>query len=320
MDIRRLDLNLLLLLDGLLFSSNLSTTARRLGISQPSASAGLAKLRYFFHDELFVRTGRGLRPTPFAESLAQPVRVVIETISHEILLKPVFEPDGSERVFALTMPDLGEVVFLPQILKRMHAEAPQVGLKCINIPYQEVREALENGMIDLALGHFPDLPEPMVRSEALFEDRFVCIARKDHPTMCDDISVAGFLELEHLVVEREGRQEGFQTWSAEFDQSPRMLLQIPHFMSVPRLVASSNMVSVVPLSLATLFADVYGLQIFNSPITLPTVHLKQFWHRRMDSDPALEWFRGIVSSELRDRPSQAGSGEAGEKRQTFAQV
>ena len=92
MDIRRLDLTLLLLLDGLLASGNLSATARRLEMSQPSASAALSRLRHFFSDELFIRTGRGLRPTPLAERLAKPVRSVIEKINDEILLQPEFQP------------------------------------------------------------------------------------------------------------------------------------------------------------------------------------------------------------------------------------
>lgn len=298
MDIRRLDLNLLLLLDGLLTSGNLSATARRLGVSQPSASAGLAKLRHFFHDELFVRTGRGLRPTPFAEGLEKPVRFVIDKISHEILLKPAFEPRESDRVFTLTMPDLGEVVFLPRIMERLHAEAPQVGLKCLNIAYSEMRDALEEGVVDLAIGHFPDLMEPAVKSQFLFEDPFVCIVRGDHPRVRGDLSLEAFLDLEHLAVEREGRQESFEAWSADVDFKPHIVLQIPHFMSVPRLVASSDMISVVPLSLASRFAEVYGLRIIETPMVLPHVLLKQFWHRRMDNDPALGWLRSLIADRL----------------------
>lgn len=299
MDIRRLDLNLLLLLDGLLSSGNLSATARRLGVSQPSASAGLAKLRHFFHDELFVRTGRGLRPTPFAEGLEKPVRFVVDKINHEILLKPAFEPRESDRVFTLTMPDLGEVVFLPPIIEKLHAEAPLVGLKCLNIAYSEVRDALEDGVVDLAIGHFPDLMEPAVKSQLLFEDPFVCIVRRDHPRVQHgDLTLEAFLDLEHLAVERGGRQESFEAWSASSDFKPHIVLQIPHFMSVPRLVAASDMISVVPLSLASRFSEVYGLRIIEPPMALPHVLLKQFWHRRMDNDPALGWLRWLIADRL----------------------
>jgi DNA-binding transcriptional LysR family regulator len=298
MDIRRLDLNLLLLLDGLLASGNLSATARRLGISQPSASAGLAKLRHFFRDDLFVRTGRGLRPTPFAEGLEKPVRYVIDKITHEILLKPAFDPQESDRVFALTMPDLGEVIFLPPIITRLQAEAPRVGIKCMNIAYSDVRDALEEGVVDLAIGHFPDLLEPAVKSQDLYEDRFVGIVRGDHPRAHENLTLDAFLQLEHLAVEREGRQESFETGGADLDLKRQIRLQIPHFMSVPRLVAASDMISVVPLSLASRFAGVYGLRIVEPPMPLPKVPLKQFWHRRMDNDPALGWLRSLIAGQL----------------------
>lgn len=307
MDIRRLDLNLLLLLDGLLASGNLSATARRLGTSQPSASAGLSKLRQFFRDELFVRTGRGLRPTPFAEDLKVPVRSVIDLISHEILRRPAFEPAESDRIFRLTMPDLGEVIFLPPIIPRLHQEAPRASVACLNVPYADVGDALESGEIDLAIGYFPDLLEPSVKSQLLYEDRMVCIVRGDHEKVRGPLSIDQFLELEHLVFELHGRQENFENWAAELVPRRRTLLQIPHFVSMPRLIAMTDMISVVPFSLASTFAPQYGLRILETPTKLPSVSVRQFWHRRMENEPALIWLRGIVSGQLQGR--HPGKGE-----------
>ncbi len=309
MDIRRLDLTLLLLLDGLLASGNLSATARRLEMSQPSASAALSRLRHFFNDELFVRTGRGLRPTPLAERLAKPVRSVIEKINEEILLQPVFEPRDSDRVFTLTMPDLGEMIFLPPILEKIQAEAPRVSLKCVAVPHKELLDAMERGTVDLAIGYFPDLLEPAMKSQLLFEDAFACIVRNDHPKVGDSLSLEQFLDLEHLAVEDEGIS---QEKCAELGLKRRTLLHIPHFMSVPRLVAGTNMISIVPLSLASWYAQVFGLRILEPPITLPKISLKQFWHRRIHNDPAVTWLRGIVSDRLVGRdPRQAMSPDYG---------
>jgi DNA-binding transcriptional LysR family regulator len=306
MDIRRLDLTLLLLLDGLLTSGNLSATARRLEMSQPSASAALSRLRHFFNDELFIRTGRGLRPTPLAERLAKPVRAVIEKINEEILLQPVFEPRGSDRVFTLTMPDLGEMIFLPPIIEKVHAEAPGVSLKCVAVPHKELLDTLERGTVDLAIGYFPDLHEPATKSQLLFEDVFSCIVRIDHPTVGDSLSIEQFLELDHLVVEDESISQ--EKLSAEVGLKRRTLLHIPHFMSVPRLIAGSDMIGVVPLSLASWYAQVFGLRVLEPPMSLPKIPLKQFWHRRIHNDPAVRWLRGIVSDRLVGRdPRQAMS-------------
>lgn len=313
MDIRRLDLNLLLLLDGLLSTGNLSAVARRLSISQPSASAGLSKLRYFFKDDLFVRTGRGLRPTPFAQGLAQPVREVIDKVTHEILVKPAFDPQESERVFTLTMPDIGEVIFLPPLLQALQAGAPRACLRCVPLPYAELYSALEEGITDLAIGYFPDLVEPAIVSQRLFDHPFACIVRHDHPRVGASITLEQFLELEHLVVAQEGRsQEIFENRIGELGLRRRIVLQVPHFMSVPRLIAGTDMISVVPLSLATWFAQAFCLKIVAPPVEVPLIPLKQFWHRRMHNDPAISWLRAIVAQQLVDRdPGPAMSPQYG---------
>jgi len=296
MDIRRLDLTLLLLLDGLLASGNLSATARRLEMSQPSASAALSRLRHFFSDELFIRTGRVLRPTPLAERFAKPVRSVIEKINDEILLQPEFQPHDSDHVYTLTMPDLGEMIFLPPIIQKMHAEAPGVTLKCVSVPHKDLLDTLERGAVDLAIGYFPDLLGPAIKSQLLFEDVFTCIVRSDHPKVGDGLTLEQFMELDHLVVEDESISQ--EKLSAEVGLKRRIRVHIPHFMSAPRLIAGSDMIAVVPLSLASWYAQVFGLRILEPPISLPKIQLKQFWHRRIHNDAAAKWLRGVVSDRL----------------------
>lgn len=313
MDIRRLDLNLLLLLDELLRTGNLSAVARKLSMSQPSASAGLSKLRYFFRDELFVRTGRGLRPTPFAQTLAQPVREVIEKVTQEILVKPAFDPQENDRVFTLAMADIGEIIFLPPLLHALHACAPRARLRCVPPPYTQLYSALEEGTIDLAIGYFPDLVEPGVVSQRLIDHGFACIVRRDHPKVGARITLEQFLELDQLVIAHESRSlELFEDRVRELGLRRRILLQVPHFMSVPRLIAGTDMISVVPLSLATWFAQTFGLKVVEPPIKMPLIPLKQFWHRRMHKDPAVAWLRTIVARQLMDRdPGQAMSPQYG---------
>jgi DNA-binding transcriptional LysR family regulator len=309
MNIRKLDLNLLLLLDGLLTTGNLSAVARKLSMSQPRASAGLSTLRYFFKNDLFVRTGRGLRPTPFAQGLALPIREIIDKVNHEILVKPSFDPQRTDRVFTLTMQDIGEVIFLPPLIQALHARAPHACLRCLSLPYSGLNAALEEGVTDLAIGYFPDLTEPATFSQQLFDHPFACIVRQDHPDVGDSLTLEQFLALEHLVVAQEGRsQEIFENRILELNLKRRILLQVPHFMSVPRLIAGTDMISVVPFSLATWFARTFGLRIVAPPVEVPLIPLKQFWHRRMHEDPAVTWLRSLVAEQLVNRdPSEAMS-------------
>ncbi len=301
MDIRRLDLNLLLLMDGLYRELNLSAVARRLGLSQPAASAGLRKLRDFFGDPLFLSTGRGMRPTPFAEAIAAPVSSILAIVHRDILRKPVFVPQESERTFTVTTPDIGLLVFLPPILQRMRAEAPRANLRCVACPHGELEEKMERGEIDMAIGYFPDLTGPNVVTEDLVDHPFTCIVSERHPTIGDRLSLEQFLAADHLVVSQPGRsQEIFERRVRELKLQRRVRLQLPHFMSVPQLIAQSDMIATVPYSLGAWYADI-GLKLLPPPMRIPLIKLKQHWHRRMENEPAIGWLRNVVSQELRGR-------------------
>jgi len=298
MDIRRLDLNLLVLFDQLYREQNLSVAARELGVGQPSASASLRRLRDFFGDPLFRSTGRGMRPTPLAEAIAGPVADVLATIGRDILPRPVFRPETSERTFTITTSDIGVLIFVPPILRRLREAAPNVSLRCVSPPHHEVEDDLERGHVDLAIGYFPDLSGPDIVTQDLFDHPFTCIARSDHPQIGETLSLKQFLAADHLVVSQHGRsQEIFERRIRELKLERRVLLHLPHFMSVPQLVAASDMIATVPLSLGVWYQDA-GLKLLPPPVTIPLIELKQHWHRRMDAEPAIAWLRGIVAQEL----------------------
>jgi DNA-binding transcriptional LysR family regulator len=315
MDIRRLDLNLLLLLDGLFRAQNLSAVSRQLGMSQPMASAGLRKLRDFFGDPMFLSTGRGMRPTPFAESIAEAVRTVLSTVDQQILRKPRFLPEESDRVFTVTTSDIGVMIFIPPILQRIRTMAPGASLRCVPTSHEDLEGALESGAIDLAIGYFPDLIGPNIVTEDLFDHPFTCIVRKDHPSIGDTLSLEQFLAADHIVVNQQGRsQEIFEKRVRELKLQRRVVLHLPHFMSVPQLIATSDMISTVPFSLGAWYADA-GLKLLPPPVSIPLIELRQHWHRRMNNEPAVRWLQSIVAEELRDRdPALAMSADYAKSR------
>lgn len=308
MDIRKLDLNLLLLFDGLFREQNLSAVARRLVMSQPMASANLRHLREYFDDQLFVPTGRGMRPTPFAESIAEPVKTVLAMISRDILRTPTFRPEDTDRVFTITTSDIGVMIFVPPVLARLRALAPRASMRCVTSSHDQLEAALERGDIDLAIGYFPDLTGAGIVAEGLFDHPFACIVSKNHPTIGETLSLDEFLAADHLVVNQDGRsQEIFERRIRDLKLQRRVLLHLPHFMSVPQMIANSDMIATVPLSLGAWYVD-SGLKLLPPPVDIPLIELKQFWHRRMENDPAVRWLRSIVAEQLRDRdPSLAMS-------------
>jgi DNA-binding transcriptional LysR family regulator len=155
MDIRSVDLNLLVIFDAMARLRNVSRTAEAVGLSQPATSAALARLRTLFGDPLFVRTSAQMEPTPRALELAPAVRRVVQAIESEILLEAGFDPAQADRSFTILTPDIGEVAFLPGVLTRLRQEAPHVRLQTLARPRKAAAEALESGEADLAVGFFP---------------------------------------------------------------------------------------------------------------------------------------------------------------------
>jgi DNA-binding transcriptional LysR family regulator len=301
MDINKLDLNLLLLLDKIYSEKNLSSAARQLSISQPMASLSLKKLRDFFGDQLFQSTGRGMRPTPFTESIAGHVRAALTTIRRDILQKSVFRPEASDATFRISMSDIGALIFVPPLLRRLSIDAPNVSLSCASCSHEQLESALADAQVDLAVGYFPDLVGANIGTQHLFDHVFTCIVRNDHPTIGSTLSLDEFLAADHLVVSQEGRsQEIFERRLHELNLNRRVRLHLPHFMSVPQIIANSDMIATVPMSLGAWYAN-SGIRLLPPPITIPAIELKLHWHTRMDDEPANAWLRGIVMDELRGR-------------------
>src|SRR4051812_42241211 len=215
MDIADTDLNLLVVFAALAEHASVTRAGIALGLSQPAMSAALAKLRAQFGDPLFVRTGHGMRPTPRAVHLVEPVKRVLGTISTQILRQPAFDPATAQRTFTIITPDIGEVVFLPKLLAYAARHAPLLAFRTIIMPSPAASEALEDGLADLAIGYFPDLAKPGFFQQRLFRNTFVCIVRTDHPRIGRQLTRAQFLREGHAIVRPAGRTHLFERFMAK---------------------------------------------------------------------------------------------------------
>jgi DNA-binding transcriptional LysR family regulator len=303
---RQLDLNLLLVLHALFEERSVTAVARRLQVSQPTVSLSLSKLRDFFHDELFVRHGGKMQPTPFVEMIYESVRTIIETINKEVLREHDFDPLVTDRTFSLSTSDLGELVFLPKILEALRVAAPRACVRCLAMPPVELQAAMANGAVDLALGYFPDLIGAGFYQQKLFEHSFTCLVRRDHPTIDHDMTLDQFLAADHAVVAPEGRsQEIFERRMSELNLERRIALRSPHITTVPLLVATSDLITVVPRAVGDLYARFACLKLVDPPISIPPIEIKQFWHRRVHNDPGVVWVRKLVAQLFLHQDSSA---------------
>jgi DNA-binding transcriptional LysR family regulator len=306
MNIKNLDLNHLRVLGGMFEEGQTTKVAARLSLSQPAVSHILSKLRLSLGDELFVREGNRMQPTPFAESIREPVKRILEIVANEIANERDFTPAVTDRRFTISTSDIGELVFLPDLLRTFSEEAPHATIRCLSLPPDELEDTMAEGSVDLALGYFPDLTGNAFFQQKLFEHRFACLMRRDHPEIGEELSLEQFLAADHAVVAQKGRsQEIFEQRMHELGLERRVLLQSPHFMSAPLLVANSDMITTVPRAVARAYSRMAPLKFVEPPIEIPAIELKQFWHRRVHNDPSIIWLRGIISKLfLRNDPSE----------------
>lgn len=298
MDIRDLDLNLLVVFDAMVEHRSVTRAAETLGLSQPATSAAVARLRLLFEDPLFVKTGPAMRATPRAMDLAPAVRRVIGTVKEEILHASAFDPARTDKTFHLIAPDIAEAILVPRLLERLREEAPRARLKTTSMPRRAAAEALESGAAELALGYLPDLQKSGYFQQRLFRHRYVCIVRRDHPTIGERISMAQFLAAPHAVVWPDGREHLFESFLQTRQLQRRVVVELSHFMSLLSIVSTSDLIATIPQDLAEFFATQGNIRIIDSPIKAPEVEVHQFWHQRLHKDAANVWLRGVVHGVL----------------------
>jgi DNA-binding transcriptional LysR family regulator len=291
-----LDLNLLYAVVALEEERSVSGAALKLGKSQPAVSADLAKLRKFFDDPLFLRTGNSMQPTPRAVAVAKSARSVLDRVAVEIVSPPRFDPGVSDRSVRLALSDVGEVVFLPTILKQLRKLMPNADVYSVSLPAPEIQRELESGRIDLAIGYFPDLRKSNFFQQTLFTDGFASLIRADHPLATNKLSLKQFLQLDHAVVRAESRtEEVIERYLARKKIHRRIVLTTPHFASAPIIVAQSDLVVTVPEPLARYFAGVSAdLRVVGLPFDLPRIEMKQSWHRKFHHDDRNRWLRTLI--------------------------
>jgi len=291
-----LDLNLLVVFDAILKERNVTLAAQRIGLSQPAVSSALNRLRRTFNDPLFVRTGRGMQPTPYAQLLAPPIQRACELIASSLDIGAAFDPLAATRTFMFYMTDIGAGIFLPKLLRTLSERAPRVKVEVPAIPARGEQDAMASGEVDIAVGLFPDLKAGFFQ-QRLYRDEFVCLVRADHPQAKGPIGVKQLAEMRHAAIASSGtgHEAVIERAFAEQRIRRRVALTIPHFMAVPIIIAQTDCVAIIPRRLAVAFASLPGIKMLEPPIKIATIEIKQHWHERYHHDPANKWMRGLMA-------------------------
>jgi DNA-binding transcriptional LysR family regulator len=294
MELSDIDLNQLVLFNQLMVDRSVSKAAENLGISQPAVSNTLAKLRRLLGDELFLRTRTGMVPTPLAEQIAEPIGYALSMIHSGLNQRPDFDPKSVRRALTIGMTDIGEIVFLPALVKRLRELAPGIHLSTVRNSATQLREDMESGKVDLAIGPLPQLKAGFFQRK-LFRQRYVCLFRKGHLLDRKRLTVADFTAAEHLVIIAAGTGHG------QVDELLRkagiernVVLSVPHFVGVGHILRQTDLVATVTETLAESLIVPFELTYRRHPVDLPQIPINVFWHAKVHRSPIHQWLRGVV--------------------------
>ena len=303
---RSFDLNLLPVLVTVYEHGSVTAAAEHLGMSQSAISTALAKLRLTYGDPLFHRVGHGMQPTARMRALIEPVREALSRVDGTFTSESVFNASTTARTFTLAMSDLGEMVFMPKILRRIRQLAPRASVRSVAASATQIERGLETGEVDLAVGYFPDLREKSFADKHLFFHHFVCLLRAGHPITASTLSMSQFLSVEHAVVYGAGRTyEIFERYLKSKKIHRRVVLRTPHFMSIPFIISQSDLIVTVPHAVSVFVKSVHmNIRIAQPPMRTPKIDLKMHWHRNFQRDAKNRWLRDIVSSLFTDESDE----------------
>jgi DNA-binding transcriptional LysR family regulator len=279
---------------------SVTRAAAKVGLSQPALSNALTRLRSLFGDRLFVRGRKEMVPTPRALELAPDISAALDHVN-AAFQRPGFRPETSNQTFRLATTDQIELALLPALIKRLDVVAPGITVSCYRLQgIFKVPEAdLQSGALDFALGTFPH-PAPMDSgrfAQRLYDERLVCVARAGHPVVKQRLNLRQFCNLKHVATYYPGEGPGLiDRVLATKGYKRNMKLSLPHFLSVPFVVAGSDLIATVPDLVARVVGDPLRLRRMPCPVTVPRMQVSLVWHIRTHEDASHKWFRNLMAN------------------------
>ncbi len=311
-DLRGIDLNLLVLLNALIEQRNVTWAADQMQMSQPAMSRALARLRKLLNDPILVRSGGGLIPTPKAIALHPQLKRLLNDIAQLVSDVP-FNPEQLRGCITLAASDCAVIVFIPKLMKLITQAASQLDVKVI--PLLNISaEYLHDGSIDLAFGVADATLPSNLCQEPLYQDTYVTLLRQQHPAI-DCLSVEQFSDLQHVqaIATGNSRESAVDNALEKLGLHRRIVLQLPNFIAALAAVAESDFVITLPASIAQRYTNQHDLVTIATPIDCPLITHISIWSEVRDKDQANQWLRQLVReavSQTENKPASFEKGQA----------
>ncbi len=292
--LKRLDLNLLLVLDALLETRSVARTASAVSLTPSAVSHALARLRTTLGDPLFVRSADGLVATKRAEALAAPLRAALSQLEAAVEGDAGFDPRAAAFAFTVATTDFGAQLLLPRLLQHLATIAPGVQVNVRPLPV-DVADALATGALDAMIGLSVDGSQSLYQRR-LFSERSRCLARNGHPAVKrGKISLDAWLEAGHVLISPRGKPGSrIDSALARRGLSRRVVTMVPDHLVAPMLVAQSDLLLTAGHRLLARAVQLLPVQVVELPIAQPAFDVSLVWHARSHQDPAHRWLRELL--------------------------
>lgn len=291
---RKIDLNLLAVFEAIYKTRSITHAAAQLGMTQPTVSNALARLRVQLGDQLFTRLDRGVAPTTFAENIIHPVRHALSVLRTGLQPQTSFDYGNTKRVFRIAMHSFAVHVLLPTLLDELIESAPGIRLDILTPDWVKPFDAILSGEVDLSVDGFPHA-EPQVHFEPLFDVQPVAIVRKGHPIIDGFLSRETFSAVGHVFLGMPVRRV-FQMEQALVlaGLNRRIVCELSNGSDLAQMVSRTNLVALVPLRYAMSVGELFNLQVLQLPFQYPTQKFIQAWHAEKEDDIGLAWLRSRI--------------------------
>jgi len=307
-ELRRLDLNLLLVFDAMVRHRSVAAAAEELSISASALSHALARLRDALGDELFVRIGNEMRPTAAAERMMRPIGDALGLLHEGLAPASRFDAAESDRTFVFAATDYTAFAILPMFIARMQKVAPKLRFKIVHSRGRESADELASGRIDFSLGYEEDnvpLP-PGVQGADWFSDEYVVIASRQHPSIRRKLGLAQYLAARHVVVTPWDDTRGLVDLVLDrLGVAREVAVQLPTVLVAPFIIAHSDLLMTVPRQAALTLQNAAPVALFPMPFEMPRYTLKIYQHTRRASTPAHRWILGQLLATVPDLRARA---------------
>ena len=291
MKIKDTDLNLFIAFDVIYTEKNLTKSGQVLGITQPAVSNALARLRDLFNDELFIRTSRGMIPTPVANQLIGDIRNALSLIQNTISVSEKFDPSTAEMTFKISIGDTSEYRLLPLLIKELAEIAPKVKVETYLTARKDAPRELASGAIDFSIDP-PLQSDQHLKHEKIYQEDYVMIVRKDHPILDKEkITIEDYLDLSHIHISNRKTGMGHVDMTLyKLGLTRDIYLRAQHFLVAPYIVEQSDMA----ITTTKGFAVDRNLAWRELPFDIDPLVLHLYWHENNDNESSSKWMRDLM--------------------------